>query len=307
MRDNKKEMPLVYLLILNYKGYKDTCDCIASLREITYQNYRMLIIDNDSQDGSYEKLEADYPDIEMIQTGRNLGYAGGNNMGIEYAMAKGADYVGILNNDIKVEENFLEILIEAMEKDENIAIAGPAVCGWNQEDVQSAGCIINYYKAESGCLNAGKKYPEIDKEPVVCDYVTGACLLVRASVLKRIGLIPEVYFLYFEETEWCVRTKKLGYKVCCIPKARIWHKESASIGQNSDLKIYFQDRNRVVFEKRNADRMQFIICMIYIIMQTIYRCISKKHCTSGIGTVLDGLSDKISNEYNYGFIYDVEK
>lgn len=302
MSDNNKQMPLVYLLILNYNGYEYTCGCIESLRQITYHNYRLLIIDNDSQDGSYEKLKSDYPDVEAIRTGRNLGYAGGNNVGISYAIARGAKYVCILNNDIKVEQNFLEVLVKAMENDKNIAIAGPAVCEWNQERVQSAGAIVNFYTAEARCLNFGEKYEEISKEIITCDYVAGACLLARASLLDEIGLIPEVYFLYFEETEWCIRTKKMGYKICCIPEARIWHMESATIGQKSDFKVYFQDRSRIVFEKRNAGKIQLIIFMLYIVAQTIYRQITKIHPTSGIGTIADGLFDRICGKYNYAYI-----
>ncbi len=281
--------PLVYLLILNYRGYEDTCECIESLLCIEYNNYRLLVIDNNSEDGSYEKLQQRYPDIEHIQTGKNLGYAGGNNVGIMYALEKEAQYIAILNNDIRVESNFLNIMIHEMEENRKIAISGPTVCEWNSDVVQSAGAMVNLYTAESKLLNSGKNYSEINSKKIICDYVSGACIIVRASLLNVIGKIPEIYFLFYEETEWCIQTARKGYEICCIPSARIWHKESSSVNKISDLKQYYMDRNRVVFEKRNAGMLQFLFFNNYIILQTIFRKITKKNQTAGFKALWDGL------------------
>lgn len=280
--------PLVYLLILNYRGYEDTCECIQSVLAMEYENYRLLVIDNNSEDGSYERLKQKFTDIEIIQTEKNLGYAGGNNVGIEYALDQGAEYVAILNNDICVEKNFLNIIIQEMEKNKNIAISGPAVCEWNSDIVQSAGAMINLYNAESKVLNAGKKYFDLQSERIICDYISGACLIVRASLMNQIEKIPEMYFLFYEETEWCLQAIRKGYEVCCIPSARIWHKESSSVSKVSNLKQYYMDRNRVIFEKRNAGMLQFVIFCIYIVLQTFYRKVSKKNPTAGFKALWDG-------------------
>lgn len=286
MKENNN--PLVYLLILNYRGYENTCECIQSISAIEYTNYCLLVIDNHSEDGSYEKLKKKFADIKIIQTEKNLGYAGGNNVGIEYALNQGAEYIAILNNDVCVEKNFLNVLIQEMEEHRNIAIAGPAVCEWNSDIIQSAGAMVNLYNAEAKLLYAGKKYLDMPKKKLICDYVSGACLIIRASLLNEIGKIPEMYFLFYEETDWCLQTARKGYEVCCIPSVRIWHKESASVGKISNLKQYYMDRNRVIFEKRNAGILQFAVFSVYIILQTVYRKISKKNPTAGFKALWDG-------------------
>lgn len=280
--------PLVYLLILNYRGYEDTCECIQSVLAIEYMNYRLLVIDNNSEDGSYEKLKKKFTDIEIIQTEKNSGYAGGNNVGIEYALEQGAEYIAILNNDVCVEKHFLNIIIQEMEDNRNIAISGPAVCEWNSDIVQSAGAMVNLYNAEVELLYSGINYSGMQKEKIICDYVSGACLMVRASLINEIGKMPEMYFLFYEETDWCLQAAKKGYEVCCIPSVRIWHKESASVSKVSNLKQYYMDRNRVIFERRNAGKLQFVVFCIYIILQTIYRKVSKKNPTAGFKALWDG-------------------
>lgn len=290
---DKSALPLVYLIILNYCGYEDTCECIDSIREINYDNSRILIVDNDSQDGSYDKLLKQYPTIEIIQTGKNLGYAGGNNVGIKYALNKKAEYVGILNNDIGVEKNFLSRIIAKMEENHKIGIAGPAICEWDSDIIQSCGASINYMTSESKCFMAGEDYKKISKEDREGDYVGGACLIVRREVFDKISLLPENYFLFFEETEFCVRAKKYGYLVCGIPEARIWHKESASVNKNSELKTYLLDRNKIIFEKRNAPKYMYTIFLCYTFIQTIFRMITKKNPTSGIKTIFDGVWGKM--------------
>lgn len=272
MQGNESKDPLVYLLILNYKGYDDTCECIESLLEIQYSNCKLLIIDNDSQDGSEERLRERYPDIEIIQTHKNLGFAGGNNVGIKYAMDKSADYIGILNNDIIVDKNFLNVLVSTMESDKEIGIIGPAVCDYNNRGkVISAGAKMSLLTGEGVYIYVNEDYANISRNVIMCDYVNGCCMLVSADTINKVGYLPEIYFMYFEETEWCLKARKCGLKVVCDTSSVIWHKESAAIGDDSPLKQYYLSRNRVLFIKRNANFFQKLVFNIYIWLQMFYR------------------------------------
>jgi hypothetical protein len=208
---NTCRKPLVYLIILNYKGYRDTCECVDNLLQQDYGNYKILIVDNDSQDESYEKLKVHYPELEILPTGKNLGYAGGNNIGIRKALEAGAEYVGVLNNDIKAEPDMVTQIVRAMEANVKLAMAGPAICEWDSDIIQSAGAKLSFYTANSILYHKGENYRDLDKEkPIASHYLGGAALFVRTSVLEQIGLIPECYFLFFEETEWCVKANRAG-------------------------------------------------------------------------------------------------
>ena len=122
------KQPLVYIIVLNYKGIDDTIECLESIKKISYNNYRVIIVDNYSCDGSEEKTRNSYPEYTIIQTGKNLGYAGGNNIGIKHALDRDAQYICILNNDVIVENDFLETVIIKLEKNPDWGIAGPKVC-----------------------------------------------------------------------------------------------------------------------------------------------------------------------------------
>lgn len=287
---NISNEPLVYLIILNYKGYEDTCECVDNLLQQDYVNYKILIVDNDSQDESYEKLVCRYPDLQVIQTGENLGYAGGNNVGIQIAMQNGAKYIGILNNDIKAESNLISEMIKAFEGDEKLGMAGPAICEWEKDEIQSAGANVNMFTTNTTLNYRSQNYQMIPKTPIECDYVGGAAMFVRKKVIEDIGNIPEIYFLFFEETEWCIHARKKKYKVQCIPSVRIWHKESSAVNKISDMKLYYQDRNKVIFEKRNATKFQFFVFVIYDLLQIVIRKILKRYPTAGFKAFFEGVS-----------------
>lgn len=273
---NVKNEPLVFLIVLNYKGYEDTCECVDNLLQQNYGNYKILIVDNDSQDQSYEKLVMRYPYIQIIQTGKNLGYAGGNNIGIQIAVKEGAQYIGILNNDIKAEVDVVAEMVTAFAHDERLGMIGPAICEWNSDIIQSAGAKISFYTGNSILYHKGENYLELNRRNMIYgNYLGGAALFFRTSILDEIGQIPECYFLFFEETEWCAKTIKSGYFVACDLKVRIWHKESATVNKISNIKKYYLDRNRILFIKRNAKLHERICFECLLILQTVYRRLFK--------------------------------
>ena len=216
-------MPKVFIIVLHYKNWKDTNKCLASLKNLDYDNFKVLIIDNDK---------------------KNQGFAEGNNIGIKQALNKNADYVLLLNNDTVVEPSFLKELVKAGESDEKTGILGPI------------GGKINWLYTKG--IHVIKNN----------DYISGVCMLVRRSVIKEIGLMPEEYFLYFEDVDWCLKARKAGYKCVLVPKSKIWHKVSSSAKAESFSYIYYHFRNGLLLAKKNAPF--FIKLLAYFVSFLVY-------------------------------------
>ena len=269
--------PLVGIIVLNYKNATDTEECIESLRKIVYKNYFIIIVDNNSQDGSFEKLSELYPELIVLETGENRGYAAGNNYGIRYALKKGAEYVCILNNDVVVDPSFLTKLVNYMEQHQTVGMTGANICEYyNREIVQSTGFIVNYNTARTPHINAGKRVKDvIHDQPLPCDVVCGACMMVRKEIISKIGMIPEIYFLFYEETEWCVRAKKAGFEIVSIMDAIVYHKGSATIKKTNGISNYYMRRNSVLFERRNASILQNIVFFMFITAREVYHLIRR--------------------------------
>ncbi len=286
MSDN----PLVYVIILNYKGLENTIECIESIKENDYNNYKIIVIDNDSKDGSEEALrdQCNRDDMIFVQTGENGGYAKANNMGIKMSIEAFAKYTCILNNDVIVSKDFLSVMVASMEQNEEIAVEGPLVLDYKADIIQSSGASINFWKGECKVNNFNRRWEGIENKEIQCDYVEGSCLLIRNSLTDVIGLIPENYFLYFEETEWCWKFVSQGYKVVCNTNTYVRHKGSASMIHIGKMQNYYFNRNRVTFVKRNASIIQRTVFLIYLIAQTIYRVCFKKYELNIVREYLQG-------------------
>lgn len=282
----------VYVIILNYNGYEDTIKCIQSVKKSTYQKLRIIVIDNGSKDFSENRIKEVFPDIYIIQTGKNAGFAGGNNIGIRYALQEGADYICLLNNDVLVAEDMISILVKVLKENER-RIVGPATMIWREEIIHSTGLKINFSKGTARLINLKENYERVEKCPIYCDYLEGTCLMFAPNLIQEVGLIPEEYFLYYEETEWCCKAKKRRYDIVCIPQAKLWHKGSASVNKITGLKLYFEDRNRVLFERRNAPLIKRLLFYLYFFIQLIYRILSHQRDVRAFRAVLDGYRGKI--------------
>ncbi|KNZ70049.1 N-acetylglucosaminyl-diphospho-decaprenol L-rhamnosyltransferase [Thermincola ferriacetica] len=252
-------MNKVYIIVLNWNGWQDTVECVESCQKLTYPNFRILIVDNGSSDGSEAILRNRFPDIEFIQTGANLGYAGGNNIGIRYALAHGADYIWLLNNDTTVTPDALTALVDVAEKNPQVGIGGSKIYFYNKpKTLWFAGGHIDFHSGETlhmgmGDLDTG----QFDYRREV-DYITGCSLLARRNLIETIGLMDEEYFLYFEETAWCVKASLAGYKVVFVPESVIYHKESGSTGARSPLFYYYMTRNRLYFLKNFGRKVKWL-------------------------------------------------
>ncbi len=252
--------PLVYIVILNWNQYDLTRACLRSLAELDYMPYRVLVVDNGSTDGSVHRLRAEFADtIEVIANPVNLGYSGGNNVGIAHAVNQGADYVLLLNNDTLVyDPRLLSRLIECLQADRQAALVSPS---------------IRYAHAPSRLWYAGawldlwRGWGHYHSEPVSdavreCGYASGCCVLARASAIKDIGLLRDSYFLTMEDVEWSWRARIAGWRVLYAPGVSLLHEDGASSrdvhhgGVYSPARVYYEHRNAVWFVREYATGFQ---------------------------------------------------
>jgi len=247
--------PYVYIVILNWNNAHDTLACLHSLTELDYPNYAILVIDNGSSDGSAERIRADNSTVEVMELATNIGYAAGNNAGIDVAVERGAEYVLILNNDTFVEPTMLSELVAFMESDPKIGMVGPTMyCADPNDTLFAAGSFINWSKGKTwhrGMFEEVSKYADLNS-PESVDFISGCCLLVRRELIEVAGLFDPTYFLNYEDVEWAVRARRFGFDVMYVPQAVMWHKVSSSLGQASPANIYYTTRNALRFFLNNA-------------------------------------------------------
>lgn len=244
----------VYVIVLNWNGKEDTVECLESLRSTEYDNYQVVLVDNGSEDDSVKTVKENFPEVEIVETGKNLGFAGGNNVGINYAIEKGAEYVFLINNDTTVNSKYLEKLVEVAESNPQIGLAGSKIFYQQEPDtIWFAGGKINWLKNKGEHIGLNQKdSPEYNKTKEV-DYLTGCALLIKKEVIEKIGVLAEDYFLYYEDTDYSLRAKNAGYKIIYVPESVIYHKVSRSTKPGSAKYIYYHTRNGLVNAQRNGN------------------------------------------------------
>lgn len=257
---NSLKMNKVAIVILNYRGFKNTIECISSVKSLKKTDFKteIIVIDNDSQDASKKELKK-IKGITFIVNTDNMGYSGGNNLGINYALKKAYQYVLILNNDTTVNEY---LLINLLLNSKNADIVAPKIYfapgneyhkGRYKKD--DSGKVIWYAGGEIDWNNIVGNHIGVDEVDIgqfnnkkETDYATGACMLVSRKVFEKIGCFDEKYFLYLEDMDFCYRAKKAGFKIIFEPRAVLWHKNAQSAGgSGSSLQDYYITRNRLLF------------------------------------------------------------
>lgn len=256
--------PKVSIIILNWNGLEDTRACLNSLKQLRYPNYEITLVDNGSKNNEASIIAQEFGEtIKLISLEKNLGYTGGNNAALKQVNEE-SKYILLLNNDTEVEKDFLDLLVNYGEKNESAGILGPKIYYYNKNKlIQSVGGKINYYLGkikELGHLEEDQGQYQKNNE---VDCVPGCALLIKTEIYRKIGLLPEKYFAYWEDTAWCAATKKIGYKIMNIPKAIIYHKEYGSSEKRSDFVDFQLTRNRFWFLKKYASPIQYLIFNIY--------------------------------------------
>ena len=241
----------VAIVILNYREIEDTIRLIESLERSHYDNFKIVVVDNSSPNIEMAELIDNFPQHTIIRTPANLGYAGGNNVGIKYLQQFGFDFVWILNPDTTVEPETLANLARAAAQHQDINIFGSAICyGHRPETVWFAGGLIQIKPTgfHTCHMYDGCQVDLLPQKIYEADYITGASLFCRIRSFTEVGLIPERYFLYFEETEWCLRAKENNYKLAVVPTSKIYHhKRSQTGGLPTKYYFYYYIRGSVLF------------------------------------------------------------
>ncbi len=243
-------MRKVSVVILNYKVKDQAVKCVKSVQKSTYGNVDIIVVDNNSGDGLEKELEK-LPDILFIQSGKNLGYTGGNNIGIKKALERDADYVFILNPDTTIEEDAIGNLVATAEL-EKAGIVGPKIlfADDKKDTIWYAGGILdlaNVLGKHRGVDEKDKKQYDTIEET---EFVTGGAIFVRRDVFEKIGFFDDRYFMYLEDVDFCYRAKKAGFKVLYVPTAEVFHKNAQSAGLGSPRQDYYLTRNRMLFASK---------------------------------------------------------
>ncbi|HMM10876.1 MAG TPA: glycosyltransferase family 2 protein [Bacteroidales bacterium] len=261
MKTRQQHFPLVSIITVNYNQTEVTCALLSSLQKITYPNIEVLVIDNASADDP-QIIRQRFPNVILVLNPINYGFAAGNNFGL--MRAKG-EYVMLLNNDTEVEPGFLEPLVSKIQNNHEIGAVSPKIrYFYSPKNIQYAGYApMNYLTMRNFAIGHHEtdigQYDE-DRETY---YAHGAAMLVPMKVVKEVGLMSYIFFLYYEEADWCERIKRAGYKIFYVANSLILHKESVSTGKLSTLKIYYLNRNRLVFMRRNVEGSKFYLGLAY--------------------------------------------
>jgi GT2 family glycosyltransferase len=244
----------ILIILLNWNGKKDTLECLESLKKVTYPDFTTIVIDNGSSDDSVSSIRALFPHIPLFETKENLGFAGGNNVGIAWGLKKNYDWILLLNNDTTVDPNFLDAFMESARENPKAKILGAKIYrSFDPKRIDHLGGRWNPKIAEFeslvfGCIDDGTSFETMQK----VDYVCGAALLMHRSVPETIGLLEPRYFLFWEETDFCCRARRLDFEVWTSPQAKIWHKVSSSFTGGKPQMHYFWWRSRLLWIERNC-------------------------------------------------------
>jgi hypothetical protein len=292
-------MPQLSVILLNYNGPRDTTDCIESLRKSSFKDFDIVVVDNASPDSSVTALRDRYPDITLIVNDRNLGFAGGNNVGIRHALQRDSKFVLLLNNDTTVDPNGLGVLLKTMEENPEVGIVGGKIYYADRPNViWFAG---GYFNINSGFGDHyGKAEEDVSQynRARECDFITGCCMLIRREVCERIGLLDDSYFLYYEDVDFCTRARRKGYGILYQPGAVIYHKISRATSWDSPVYIYFNLRNKLLFLHRNSRPWKWLPHLprlIYFYLRQLVRLVLKWHDLPATRAAWLGLIDGLRN------------
>ena len=262
----------VSIITINYNGLEDTCALIETIP--FNENMEVIVVDNASKNQEADTIAQRYPQVKVIHSERNLGFAGGNNLGIQSAQGK---YFFLINNDTIFKEFNIQVLIDRMISSPDIGIVCPRIrFAWGNNPIQYAGYsrlsrisirnhAIGFNEEDHGQYDTAHPTP----------YAHGAAMFISRDAIDKVGLMPDCYFLYYEELDWSMMFTYAGYQIWYEPKCTIYHKESKSTGQNSPLRTYYLTRNRLLLVRRNPQEFNKTLAYIYLIGIVALRDIAK--------------------------------
>lgn len=285
--------PLIYVVVLTWNQCQITVECLESLRQVAYPNFRTVVVDNGSTDGTAEVIGRQFPDIEIVTTERNLGYPGGCNVGLRYALDRGAEYIFAINNDISVDPTILDELMH--ERAPDVGILAPKIYYADEPDrIWSVGARRHPWTLEL----SGGGAKQLDRgqwdEVLEQDYLFGCAHLFSRSLLEEIGLLDADYFLYYDDLDICIRAQRAGYRLLMVPRARLWHKVAdSSGGVGTPRERYYMAHSNMRFLRKHVCGWKWLFVIPYrtaSILKTLLRLMWQRRWTS-VPVYLRGLYD----------------
>lgn len=251
---------MIFVVIINYHSQYLVAGCLDRLKSLRRTDLTYIVIDNSEQPDT-DLVESLHKDVLIHRANRNLGFAGGCNVGLRYAIKRNAEYVLLLNPDTRIECDFIEPLVAALEATPQSGMAGPVIF----EDTRSRRLWqgvgrLNWWLG--GPIQRCRKTQHHGNKPIEVPFLSGCVLLLRMDAVKTVGLMDEHYFLYFEDTDYSRRFIGKGWRVILVPHAQILHAQSSIIGRRSIMQVYFLSRNRIWLTRRWAKIHQFVVFML---------------------------------------------
>jgi GT2 family glycosyltransferase len=259
---HREEKPLVSIITVNFNQTAVTLDFLDSVRAQRYPHFEVIVVDNGSTEPPGAVLQEHYPEVLYLETGRNLGFSGGNNVGLR--AARGA-YFLLVNNDTVLTPDMIDTLLQHFQSDPSIGMVCPLIRYHDRPDlIQYAG-----YTRMNPLTARNKTIGQFDldrgqyRQPASTWFAHGAAMFTSREVVEKAGMMPEEYFLYYEELDWSANIREAGYRIDLEPRAIIFHKESLSVGKLSTTKTYYMTRNRILFMRRHASWWSLLIFLVY--------------------------------------------
>jgi GT2 family glycosyltransferase len=265
--------PLISIITVNYNGLDMTLDLLKSIDKQSYKNIEIFVVDNASREDPAMFFQKNHPEVKFIRSEKNLGFAGGNNLAVKEA--KG-DFLFFINNDAEITEGCLDKLVALFKEKPKLGIVSPLLLYFNESKgsdkdlIQYAGTTrVHSVTARNRTL--GEKEWDNGQFNTATEtaYAHGAAMMIKRQVVDNVGLMFEDFFLYYEELDWCERIRKAGYDIYVEPRARVYHKESASVQKISGLKTYFLNRNRIYFMRRNFGGVNIVGFYLFLMFVTV--------------------------------------
>ena len=270
--------PSVAIIIVNWNSYSFTFDCITSLKKCNYPNFKIILVDNGSTDFSIEKLSKDFKEIDIIKNKSNLGFTGGNNIAISRALKENFDYVMLLNNDTKVNSDFLSFLVRRLENENNLGAIQPLILQMEDKNkIWNAGGSFIRLIGLSNVVDKGKNIKSINLNKHYSEWISGCCIMLKSKVIREVGLLDNSFFAYFEDVDWSLRIKNEGYLLGIDYRSIIYHHESGSSKSSSKsnegflnpMVHYYNFRNHIKLIKKHRNYFNLTCSIIFQIFKTV--------------------------------------
>lgn len=268
-----QQLPLVSFITVNYNQTELTLELIESIYQYTDVSFEIIVVDNHSKISPKSKISRIYPDVRVIVSGVNRGFAGGNNLGVE--ISKG-QFLFFINNDAVITKGSINAILSAFYNP-SIGVVSPLICYYptsaqevEADVIQYAGATnVNPFTGRNAIIGEKQLDQRQYHQSKPTFYAHGAAMMVKRRILEQVGLMSEFYFLYYEELDWCERIRKAGYTILIEPKAKIYHKESISVGKGNPLKTYYLTRNRILFMAKNRSKQEYFAFTLFLFLLTI--------------------------------------